>query len=60
VFRVTGAAVVGGADDGPVLVPVDGALLVPPVLGVGVADVEQAASPIATVARSARVLRAPA
>ncbi|HEX7473166.1 MAG TPA: hypothetical protein VF323_08780 [Candidatus Limnocylindrales bacterium] len=57
---MTGAAADGGADDGPVLAAVDGAVLLGAALGVGVADVEQAASPIATVAKSARDLRAPA
>jgi hypothetical protein len=59
VFRVTGA---GGADVAgtALLAAAVGLVLAPPVLGAGVVDDEQAVSPIATVARSARDLRAPA
>jgi hypothetical protein len=59
VFRVTGA---GGADvaGAALLAAAVGAVLAAPVLGAGVVDDEQAANPIATLAKSARDLRAPA
>jgi hypothetical protein len=64
VFRVTGAAGVGVAGallwGAALLAAAEGARLLGLAVGAGVVDAEQAVSPIATVAKSARILRAPA